>query len=163
VERACMRGARELHLARIRAHLALLLQQHGDVDEALTALGPALDYIAAQRAFQVLLELGQQAQPLFHLAQQRDPQARRGSERHRVLQYVLKAMRGEDAGSSGFSPRERKILTEMCQGRTNKQIARGLNLSENTVKFHLKNIFRKLGVNTRSAAVAAVHTRGLAQ
>jgi len=163
VERACMLGARELDLARIRAHLALVRQQRGDLEDALTTLGPALDYIAAQRAFQVLLELEPQAHTLFHLAQQRDPQARRGSARHRVLQQVLKAIQGEDPGQGGFSPREQEIVSEMCWGRTNKQIARALNLSENTVKFHLKNIFRKLGVSTRSAAVAAVHARGLAE
>jgi len=162
LERACTSGTRELELATIRAHLALLQQQRGDVEDALTTLGQALDYVARQHAFQVLLELGPQAQTLLHLAQQRDLQARCGSERHRVLQHVLKAIQGRGADQSGFSPREQEILAEICQGRTNKQIARALNLSENTVKFHLKNIFRKLGTNTRSAA-AAVHARQMAE
>jgi len=161
VEHACVLGARGLHLARIRAYLALVLQQRGEVEEALTALGPALDYVAEQHAFQSLLELGPRARALFHLAQQRDPHARRGSERHRVLQHVLKTMPGQTVDNRRFSLREQDILDEMCQGRTNKQIARSLNLSENTVKFHLKNIFRKLGASTRSAAVAALHVRGM--
>jgi len=157
LERTCIQGARELHLAQTRAHLALLLQQRGEIAQALDTLGPALDYVAAQQAWQVLLLLGPPAQSLFHLARQRDPLAHRGSARYQVLQHVLKALQGQHAPLDGFSPREQAVLAQMCHGHTNKQIARELNLSENTVKFHLKNIFRKLGVNTRSAAMAAVH------
>jgi len=158
---AAMATNRALHLAQANAHLALLLQQRGEIDSALRALGPALDYVAGQGAWQVLSMLGREAQTLFHLARQRDPHARRGSERHRVLQYLLKTWQGEDAPLDGFSPREQDILAQMRHGQGNKQIARELNLSENTVKYHLKNIFRKLGVHTRSAAIARIHAQGL--
>jgi len=159
LERACIQGARELHLAQTRAHLALLLQQRGEIALALDTLGPALDYVAAQQAWQALLMLGQPAQSLLHLARQRDPLAYRGSSRYQVLQHALKSLQGHHTPLDGFSPREQAVLAQMCHGHTNKHIARALNLSENTVKFHLKNIFRKLGVTTRSAAVAALHAR----
>lgn len=53
-----------------------------------------------------------------------------------------------------LTPREREILRELSRDVPNKLIARALDLSENAVKFHLKNIYRKLGVIGRSMAIA---------
>jgi DNA-binding NarL/FixJ family response regulator len=52
-----------------------------------------------------------------------------------------------------LTPRERTILTAVADGLTTKAISQDLWLSEHTVKFHLTNIYRKLGVSNRSAAV----------
>ena len=52
-----------------------------------------------------------------------------------------------------LTPREREILRELVRGGSNKVIARALDLNENAVKFHLKNVFRKLGVAGRMMAV----------
>jgi len=52
-----------------------------------------------------------------------------------------------------LTPREREILRELSRGVANKVIARSLDLNENAVKFHLKNIYRKLGVVSRAMAV----------
>ena len=54
-----------------------------------------------------------------------------------------------------LSPREREVLEQLASGLSNKGIARALDMTENTVKFHLKNIFTKLDVNKRMLAVAA--------
>jgi LuxR family maltose regulon positive regulatory protein len=53
-------------------------------------------------------------------------------------------------------------LREVCNGRSNKAIGQLLDLSENTVKFHLKRVFKKLGVDSRTAAIAKALQRGLA-
>jgi two-component system nitrate/nitrite response regulator NarP len=50
--------------------------------------------------------------------------------------------------------RELEVLSDLASGRTNKQIARDLDVSLNTVKFHVRNLFQKLGVNSRSQAIA---------
>lgn len=56
-----------------------------------------------------------------------------------------------------LSPREREILACLARGDTNKEIARHLELSESTVKIHIQNIFKKLGLNSRvQAALYAV-------
>jgi len=56
--------------------------------------------------------------------------------------------------SESISDREREILEWMTQGLTKKEIAVKVNLSIHTVSTHLRNIYAKLHVNTRGAAVA---------
>ena len=53
-----------------------------------------------------------------------------------------------------LSPQERRVLALVAEGRTNKQIARELGLSDNTVKNYLCNVFDKLQVQRRSQAAA---------
>lgn len=57
--------------------------------------------------------------------------------------------------------REREILLRIFEGRSNWVIACLLNISENTVRFHLKNIFRKLNVSSRVVAATRAHALGL--
>ena len=57
--------------------------------------------------------------------------------------------------------RERRILSLLEQGLSNKQAADVLDISENTIKFHLANIFRKLGVHDRQSAVVVSISRRL--
>jgi DNA-binding NarL/FixJ family response regulator len=54
--------------------------------------------------------------------------------------------------SPDLSSREWDVLELTAKGLTNPQIADNLGVSENTVKFHLQNIFQKLGVNNRTEA-----------
>lgn len=53
----------------------------------------------------------------------------------------------------GLTPREHQILTLVAQGKTNPQIAEILWIAPRTVRKHLENIYAKLGVHTRTAAV----------
>lgn len=60
-----------------------------------------------------------------------------------------------------LSGREVNVLRSLAAGRRNKQIARELHISENTVKFHIQNIYQKLGVGNRTQASSAAMERGL--
>ena len=60
-----------------------------------------------------------------------------------------------------LTPRELLILNEVVKGLANKQIADVLKISENTVKWHLKNILAKLCVDDRAEAVAVSIQRGI--
>ena len=59
-----------------------------------------------------------------------------------------------------LSEREHDVVRELSVGHSNKLIARKLGLAAPTVKFHVQNLFRKLGVRKRAAAVAEAHRRG---
>jgi len=56
-------------------------------------------------------------------------------------------------GYDVLTKRETEIMKLVAKGCTNKQIAHKLYISEETVKMHVKNIFRKLAVNNRIAAL----------
>lgn len=53
-----------------------------------------------------------------------------------------------------LSPRERTLLDALSKGLTNRELARELDISANTVKFHLSNLFEKLSVKNRAQAIA---------
>jgi two-component system nitrate/nitrite response regulator NarL len=60
-----------------------------------------------------------------------------------------------------LTPRETEVLQALCDGKTNKEIARLLNLSEPTIKLHVKTLCRRLGVTNRTQAVMAALSLGL--
>lgn len=65
----------------------------------------------------------------------------------------------EPAVMADLTPREREILHHIAGGQSNKAIARELDITDGTVKLHVKSILRKLGVHSRvEAAVLAVES-----
>jgi DNA-binding NarL/FixJ family response regulator len=83
----------------------------------------------------------------------------------KVLTEVLEYMRQMIRELPGFplelqetlTDREREVVTWVMQGRTNKEIATQLAISEKTVKTHLRNIFPKLKVSRRAQLFCALH------
>jgi two-component system nitrate/nitrite response regulator NarL len=68
------------------------------------------------------------------------------------------AMR-ESEGHALLTPRELEVLAALAEGMTNKAIARRLEISLHTVKFHVESLFRKLGARTRTEAVVRAAER----
>jgi DNA-binding NarL/FixJ family response regulator len=80
-------------------------------------------------------------------------------------------VRSPDAEDSGFSPiresytqtlftpREPEVLAAMAEGMTDKSIARRLNISLHTVKFHVESVFRKSAHNRTEAVAKALERR----
>ena len=62
-----------------------------------------------------------------------------------------------------LTPRQNELLHLLAAGRTNTQIARQLGISEGTVRTHLENIYQKLGVSSRTAAVTRAFPDRMAQ
>jgi DNA-binding NarL/FixJ family response regulator len=63
--------------------------------------------------------------------------------------------------SLGLSERELEVLSLIAAGQSNKEIARRLEVSPNTVKTHVANLFTKLGAQRRTDAVARARELGL--
>jgi len=68
---------------------------------------------------------------------------------------------GGAPASEGLTEREMMVLTAVARGERSKEIARRLGVAERTVKAHLTNIYNKLGVDSRAAAVATAIQRGI--
>ena len=62
---------------------------------------------------------------------------------------------------AGLSERERQVLTQLATGKTNREIAAALHISQHTVGRHVENVFTKLGVTSRAAATARAYELGL--
>ena len=68
----------------------------------------------------------------------------------------------DELTAAGLTERELTMLKALARGLSNKAISRELWLSEETVKFHLRNVYRKLGVPNRVSAANIAHARGIA-
>lgn len=79
----------------------------------------------------------------------------------RSAAIVLRTVSGDGGGSETLTEREREVLRLLADGMSNKRIGTTLFISESTVKFHIRNIIRKLGVTKRTDAVYIASKRGL--
>lgn len=84
-------------------------------------------------------------------------------DRRAFLQTVEEARSAHVSVSEldGLTGREREVLDLLARGMTNKEIAEALVITTNTVKRHLKSIFEKLDIHTRSAATAKAISGGM--
>jgi DNA-binding NarL/FixJ family response regulator len=78
-----------------------------------------------------------------------------------VAAVLLARVRPQAPADTRLSAREREVLALVAQGRTNREAAAALFISEATVKTHLLHIYAKLEVPDRASAVSAAHRRGL--
>jgi two-component system NarL family response regulator len=98
------------------------------------------------------------------------------ARREELLDCIRRVSRGEicippplleklaaGVGSEPLTGRELDVLTLLARGKSNKEIGANLYISETTVKAHLRSIFAKLNVLSRTEAIAAASRRGLVQ
>ncbi len=82
-----------------------------------------------------------------------------GGERY-TPPYVSRSL-SEHNPASDLTPREMEVLELLIKGLSNKEIGEVLGCTENTAKFHIKNILGKLEVNDRTEAATAALHRGI--
>jgi DNA-binding CsgD family transcriptional regulator len=73
--------------------------------------------------------------------------------------HAARRRRSSPHGLDLLTPRERDVLAHVARGRTNGEAGARLGISPETVRKHLENAYEKLGVHTRTAAVAATFGR----
>jgi DNA-binding NarL/FixJ family response regulator len=79
----------------------------------------------------------------------------------KLLQHMSRREGAREAGAEPLTEREMEVLKLLAQGKTNKEIAAALVISERTVKFHVGSILSKLGAGNRTEAVTLAAQRGL--
>ena len=155
---------------------AVAAQAHGAVQVAAGHAGPAVTTLReAVRRWQELEAPYACARSRMLLAQAYSALQDHGAAT-RELDVAERTLEGLDAvvdlrrlerlrpgaeRPGGLTLREAEILRQVAYGGTNKQVAAALVISEKTVARHLANIYSKLGLSTRTAAVAWARTAGL--
>ncbi|MBO0682760.1 MAG: helix-turn-helix transcriptional regulator [Candidatus Dormibacteraeota bacterium] len=104
-------------------------------------------------AFDDNVVISQRVASLWLRAQAARESAVRIGGRSRALHARLTAR--DESLNSRLSPRENHVLRLLSSGITTKEIAARLGISPNTAKYHLANIYRKLGTNNRVTAALA--------
>src|SRR5690606_13263060 len=79
----------------------------------------------------------------------------------RFLQDDIARIIDENLGSEILTPAEENVLRMLVSGMSNKEISTELDVSENTVKTHIKNLYDKIGVSDRASAATTAIKRGL--
>ncbi|WP_326538971.1 LuxR C-terminal-related transcriptional regulator [Pseudorhodoferax sp.] len=129
----------------------------GDGMATAHALDRALSLAVPAQALLPFIELGPGLDEAFDQALLRSGGRGAPNLRARFLATVLDSLRRPAAAPArhpqGLSPREREIARLLALGYSNKLIGRELALSEGTVKFHLRNLYTKLGVHGREDAL----------
>lgn len=176
-----------LALARVAAQRREVERAHHDLDLALelaaTMRWPAYVQLVALRRWDLARLQGEQAGSLAELRQLRERAAwigplrpwheaafrrregafHRGRGRAAVVAppVVAEALRPAPRSPEALSDREERVLSLLASQLGNNELARELFISPNTLKTHLRAIYRKLGVNSRLGAVEVARARGL--
>lgn len=174
---SCIQSARDVAgAARQRRHFFVLLEalllealanrREERLDDAFRAVADAVELAAPERCIQSFVDEGpEMARILF--------EARRAGLDHEFVGVLLAAYPLEDRSFAAggalreadsvepLSTREMEVLCLLAGGLSNKEVAAELFVSERTVKWHTSNIYAKLSVTSRTAAVARARQLGM--
>jgi two-component system NarL family response regulator len=128
------------------AHIIVLTTYDGDEDIYRAIKAGAKAYLLKDTARDALVDC-----------------VRRVHSGETYLPAPLAAKLAERVSGAGLSAREMEVLQRMAAGKSNKEIGAELFISEGTVKSHVKGIFTKLDVVSRTEAIATATRRGLIQ
>lgn len=166
-------GVKVLDTARTASSLIAKLSQHPDVNILITPTLPGLSSFMHTRLLQRYPEieiyvLGPTNDDAFvkqilaregvigYISEQIEPEdlaaALRTVKRHDIFYPTTDFETHEPIELRSLTVQERNILTKIALGKSNSFVAKELFITEQTVKFHLTNIYRKLGVKNRTEA-----------
>jgi DNA-binding NarL/FixJ family response regulator len=184
--RRCCGGASDIHVAGIAATFPFLRSLMSETQADIALIELEADMLPAA-ATDWLFEL-MESTPIVLLSQDPDPaifnRIRRsgaggllqsGAPCEQIVQAIKSVAHGlmvfdsslapqpsaDEALSEPLTPREAEVLQLLADGLGNKEIAGKLGISEHTIKFHIRSILGKLGVASRTEAVARGLRSGL--
>lgn len=141
-------------------HLLMAIAEYesGKKEAAFQRLEKILSFVRARGFLRFVLD----EEPFILSVLEAYSQSPKAAEKDHAL-YLLEQL---DDGINPqktiiLSRRERQVLNQLTEGCSDKVIARNLDVSENTIRFHLKNIFSKLAVNSRLMAVSEANKHKL--
>jgi LuxR family maltose regulon positive regulatory protein len=139
------------------AHLliATLAERAGEAEQAAVSVRTALELAEPRGAVRVFRDAGPDVRQLLV------DRAGRLGRLDSFLAVVLDALPADGRDTTELTPREVRLLRELPSLSTVEEIATTLFVSVNTVKTHLRHMYRKLGVRSRREAVAVARRRGL--
>ncbi|TKC80230.1 LuxR family transcriptional regulator [Trinickia terrae] len=155
---------------RIRTVLALAWLSAGNRERALEIFFEVAAVAAPAGVCQTIVDQGPEIGPLLTLARDSVRTHARTQDTTAWLDRLLESWRAlhepgskphREAERDRLSSRERGIVELIAQGQSNKEIARTLGITPETVKSHVKSIFTKLAVDKRAQAVSRAQALGL--
>lgn len=167
------RDGRLRGLIQVRALVAIAAHEAGETLQALAATVDLIALALPQRAIRSLVDEGPPLKAALDFARGRIPAWSRQSETADFVERVVAALDRAGAGRaqvhvSGrplrkpLSGKEMEVASFLMRAYSNRQLAQSLAMAPDTVKWHLKNIFGKLGVSNRTEAVLKLKEIGLA-
>lgn len=161
---ADLANGQDLRALQIGACLSIAHMALGDQDACFAELRRVLQVAQRSGALRSVLDEGDELVgmlPRFLISKECD--AALGDFVRRLLADSRAGAPNDSAPSLNkvLTERETDVIQLVAQGQSNKEIARTINISAETVKTHLKNIFEKLGVQQRSQAVLMARSFGL--
>lgn len=141
---------------------AIIVFRQGDAKPAVAHMLRALELAQPLGYCRVFLDEGHRVLPVLEAVRESAGVPAHISSYARTLLDELRTKTDTEPTASDIvlSQRELDVIRELSSGHSNKLIARKLGLAVPTVKFHLQNVFQKLSVRRRAAAVAEAHRRG---
>jgi LuxR family maltose regulon positive regulatory protein len=162
---AALDHRRQLWTARLGMMRSLVLLRAGRRAEAIASGHESVKLAGDLGMMRTLAEFGEHGQELIHLLLAEKP----ATAIAEYLQATARSISGPKAApksvtidkgqSELLSTREREVLDLLGKALSIKSIARGLDLSPGTVKWHLKNIYGKLGASSREDALSKVRAQ----
>ncbi len=148
---------------RIAAAMAVYYAAHGEVKLAYQHLTAAVRASATTGYVRAFHEEAVLARPLLAewLTEATPPLEREVKHHAKSLLAALSLVHADDVHRPALTAREADMLRQLNNGQSDKEIARALDLSQNTVKFHLKNLYLKLHAVNRLEAVQKGRDLGL--
>jgi LuxR family maltose regulon positive regulatory protein len=168
-----LESVRNLHFAlRVETHLATVKFRAKKVAEALASFGGIVATSARAGICHTILDEGAEVGPLLAAFQDNAERTKGSRELRPYVSNLIAAWSSRyqsepqqthaSAIAESLSAREGDILKLIGGGLSNKEIARNLAITPETVKSHVKHIFTKLNVEKRAQAVSRAQTLGLA-